>query len=226
MIRKKLGLNQSVMAKELGLESPVAISKYEKDQRQPDVSKLIIISKLANASLDWLLTGEGPKEKTAVTPIISPNLSIISPEEYHERISEFHDLDDFVPVRLLADEAAAGDPMCINDNDIEGFVIIYRKWCKTPLTTTCVRVKGRSMHPILRDGSIIGINHLKTDPEDLRGKIVAARDDGGVTIKTLMMDTKCFILHPANSEFDNIIIRKEEGNPIIGKVEWFWGKLD
>lgn len=56
-IREKLGLNQSQLAKEIGLESAMAISKYESDQREPDISKLIKLSELGNTSLDWLLTG-------------------------------------------------------------------------------------------------------------------------------------------------------------------------
>ena len=58
-IRDKLGLNQSQLAKELGLESAMAISKYESDQREPDISKLIKLSEIGGVSLDWLLTGEG-----------------------------------------------------------------------------------------------------------------------------------------------------------------------
>jgi len=58
-IRERLKFNQSELAQYLGLESAVAISKYESDQREPDKDKLIKISKLGNTSLDWLLTGEG-----------------------------------------------------------------------------------------------------------------------------------------------------------------------
>lgn len=57
--RKKLGLNQLEFAKKLGLETAVAISRYEKDLREPDVTKLVNISKLIECSLDWLLTGKG-----------------------------------------------------------------------------------------------------------------------------------------------------------------------
>ena len=59
-IRELLELNQSEMAKELSLESPMAISKYELDQREPDIDKLIKIAALGAVSLDWLLLGVGP----------------------------------------------------------------------------------------------------------------------------------------------------------------------
>lgn len=57
-IRKKLKLNQQDFAFKIGLESAVAVSNYENDQRSPDKNKLILISKLGNISLDELLTGE------------------------------------------------------------------------------------------------------------------------------------------------------------------------
>lgn len=57
-IRARLDLNQTDFAKELGLESAVAISKYESGQREPDMNKLINISNMGKVSLDWLLTGE------------------------------------------------------------------------------------------------------------------------------------------------------------------------
>lgn len=59
-VRDKLGWNQSRFAEELSLKSPMGVSKYEMDQREPDISKLIKIAAMGNVSLDWLLTGEEP----------------------------------------------------------------------------------------------------------------------------------------------------------------------
>lgn len=62
-LRERLKFDQAEFAKYLGLESAAAISKYESDQREPDKDKLVKIGKLADVSLDWLLTGEGPMER-------------------------------------------------------------------------------------------------------------------------------------------------------------------
>jgi transcriptional regulator with XRE-family HTH domain len=57
-IRKKIGLNQTEMAKLLGLESQNAISSYEKGRNQiPDSIKVFLHQKGFN--IIWLLTGEG-----------------------------------------------------------------------------------------------------------------------------------------------------------------------
>ena len=55
--------------------------------------------------------------------------------------------------------------------------------------------------------------------------IVAARHEGGVTIKYLLMDEKNYILLPHNTnDYDSITIPLTAPNPIIGKVAWWWGK--
>jgi len=68
-IRKREKLNQADFAIKIGLESPMAISAYENNQTEPDISKLIKISEIGNISLDELLTGNQsapPKQQMAV----------------------------------------------------------------------------------------------------------------------------------------------------------------
>jgi len=88
-IRKGMKLNQDDFAKEIGLESAVAVSNYEKDQRTPDVNKLIIISRLGKISLDELLTGEDIIYKDTHEPINSAHIIKEGSGDYPEiKISE------------------------------------------------------------------------------------------------------------------------------------------
>ena len=57
-IRSKIRLSQTAFAKKLSLGGPATVSKYEKNQREPDIATLVKIAKLGNKSLDWLLTGK------------------------------------------------------------------------------------------------------------------------------------------------------------------------
>jgi len=57
-VRMEMGLNQAAFAKKLNLTGPTIISKYERDQRKPEIATLVKIASLANKSLDWLLTGK------------------------------------------------------------------------------------------------------------------------------------------------------------------------
>src|SRR5574341_788944 len=57
-VRELLGMNQLEFSNKLDL-GQVALSRYETEQRQPERETIIKIAKLADASLDWLLTGRG-----------------------------------------------------------------------------------------------------------------------------------------------------------------------
>jgi phage repressor protein C with HTH and peptisase S24 domain len=91
--------------------------------------------------------------------------------------------------------------------------------------TTCVRVHGDSMSPLLPQGSIAAINHEERSPEMLKGKIVAARVDDGVIIKYFDYTKNLFVFYSENKQYEPVFVEKSHENVIIGKVEWFWGRL-
>ncbi len=78
------------------------------------------------------------------------------------------------------------------------------------------------MKPTILNGSLVGIDHSKTDPNALYGKIVAISKDGGNTVKRLRIVSEDLALGmPDNPNYLNkaIVLRGEEiGNAIIGKV--------
>ena len=71
-IREQLALNQAQFAEQLGLGGPAAVSKYEKNQREPEIAVLVKIARMGNEPLDWLLTGKYPIKKT--TDVVSDNV--------------------------------------------------------------------------------------------------------------------------------------------------------
>lgn len=65
--RKKLGLSQEALGEKMGV-SRQAISKWEADAAVPEIDKLIVLSKLFDTSVGWLLgVEEAPAEKQADT---------------------------------------------------------------------------------------------------------------------------------------------------------------
>ena len=47
-------------------------------------------------------------------------------------------------------------------------------WCPNPESTSCLRVKGKSMTLIIYDGDILAVDSLQTKHADLNDKIVVA----------------------------------------------------
>jgi transcriptional regulator with XRE-family HTH domain len=58
MAREANELVQGKLAIEVGLESPMGISKWESNQREPDLSKMIKICEVLFVDIKWLVTGE------------------------------------------------------------------------------------------------------------------------------------------------------------------------
>jgi transcriptional regulator with XRE-family HTH domain len=60
-----IDLTQGELANELGI-SQSQLSKYERGVAAPPADILFFIKQRFQVSVDWLLTGEGPKESNAV----------------------------------------------------------------------------------------------------------------------------------------------------------------
>ncbi len=69
--RKKQALTQGQLGEQLNI-SAQAISKWENDQAEPDVTTLIQLSKILNVSLDELMTGEEQAPATPITSEVAP----------------------------------------------------------------------------------------------------------------------------------------------------------
>lgn len=61
--RQKAGLSQEALADILGI-SRQAVSKWETGVANPEVDKLLLLSKAFDVSTDWLLSEDGPQEET------------------------------------------------------------------------------------------------------------------------------------------------------------------
>ena len=188
----------------------------------------------------WIVSGEGPEftadlverekkrlrlaEEREVYGAPTPELKVVSRRE----LDELERWEAFVSIPLVRDEAAAGPPRAVADDDIEGFCLIYESWAKRPSDYVAVRVKGDSMEPVLPDGSIVAIHLKSRSPGRLKGKIVAARHEGGVTIKELRRSEsgEDWLLVPYNKEHSPLVIKPEEDNPIIGKIAWWWARQE
>lgn len=70
--------------------------------------------------------------------------------------------------------SAAKRPSMLKAEDIVAYAFIECDWVESPSDYTCVTVEGDGMAPVIEAGDIVGINHAMTEPDWLRGKLVAA----------------------------------------------------
>ena len=241
-LRKRLGQTQAEFAKTLGV-SQVAVSRWEAGLDRPTAEKFILIGQCAPAEerMYWLEQGGVTRERisytfadiesrlyrpTHLTLELIPAMGSVRPDAAGGvRLKK---KPDAVAVPLLKDAAAAGSPRLVMDADVEETLVIPRKMCPHPDRTTCVRVKGDSMSPILDDGDIVAIDATVQERPKLYSKMVAARDpEGGVTIKWLRKSGKDELLVPQHTSLRHqpIVITGEPEWKIIGRVIWRLGLM-
>jgi transcriptional regulator with XRE-family HTH domain len=57
MLRKLLCLTQKEFGEKIGINDIATISKFEKEQREPDINRVSAMSKTFGVSIEWLITG-------------------------------------------------------------------------------------------------------------------------------------------------------------------------
>jgi len=217
LIDQRFRGNVAAFAKALNLRPPTVYNWLK--GREPSAETLADVCKRLKIQADWLFLGYGRMDK----PLTDPPIAVVTGRDKFSRETMETAVQQLRAVPLLSDAVAAGNPRVINEQDVDDFVVIYDLWHGKD--QRALRVKGDSMTPSLNDGDIIGVDVSGTTrPDRLRGKIIAARLEGGVTIKRLDMDDDHWILLPDNKEHQPIIIDKGV-DAIIGPVMWTWHRL-
>lgn len=91
-----------------------------------------------------------------------------------------------------------------------------------------VKVIGKSMEPIIKDGSYVGIDTKNREP--VQGYIYCVYlSYEGAVIKYIIKNREGIILKSENPMFDNIVVSKKEledkDSFIIGRVKWVWQNI-
>ena len=140
-IRSRLGLNQTEMAKKLGIH-PQPLSRYERGELSPSAELLIHIAQRLNINPIWLLydTGDMFGQEPAAFDHTPP--------------------DGFTFVPLYDVKAAAGAGYINGTEDIKDFLAFKTSWIKTTLRSIVadlflIHLIGDSMEPTLKEGDII-----------------------------------------------------------------------
>jgi SOS-response transcriptional repressor LexA len=224
-LRKVRGsLTQAEFARLLGIKQQ-QYSRYESGRRIPPDEVLLKAARYAKIDVQEIVAPEGAGLLGERLRPLAAEVHIVSPEEVRRHLERLERVENYVPIPLVSDRAAAGDPLLIDEHDIEGYAVIYQSWLSESGRYSCVRLRGDSMYPALNDGDIVAINHARRDPEGLRGKIVAAKvGEDGVTIKYLNWDERSWILEPENRIYRPIYVPRDQ-EVLIGAVEWCWRRF-
>ena len=112
----------------------------------------------------------------------------------------------------------------LHDAPFEGVIAAPKDWCPNPSATTCLRVRGKSMMPLIHDGYILAVDSSQTNPAKLNGKVVIAwHRDMGLTVSRLQHYDHTDVLQPESREYESIVLDSKHEWKIMAKVLWWIG---
>ena len=233
-LRRRLGLSQTAFGQLLH-SSAMGISRWERGAQEPPASSYVELGTLAGDPLCWYFWGRAGLRKEdlmRVMPKLSRKLTrtnaieVVAAGSGHKKAKA----PQLVAIPLLRAVAAShgekGDHSAIlHDAPVESMIAAPHDWCPNPSTTTCLRVKGNSMSPVICDGYILAVDSSQTDRSKLDGKIVIAwNKDMGLTVSRLERYGQAEVLHPENREYESIVLDKKHKWKVLAKVLWWIGK--
>jgi SOS-response transcriptional repressor LexA len=237
-LRQELGLNQA----ELGLRlhySAMAISRWERGEQEPTDRAYIALGNLAGSPRCWYFWERAGLHSETLLRVVP---------EMRDRLqtSRFADLEivragsgaqktnlqkqKLVAIPLLKVVAAAhgetgGHPSSLLSGPVESMIAAPKDWCPNPATTSCLRVRGNSMSPLIQDGYIVAVDSSQNDQIHLNGKIVIAwHKDKGLTVSRLRRFDHTEVLEPENPGYEAITLGAKQRWAILAKVLWWIGR--
>jgi SOS-response transcriptional repressor LexA len=235
-LRQRLNLSQAVFGGRLN-SSAMSVSRWERGNQEPSAGSYIELGNLAGAPVCWYFwdrAGLRNEDFMRVMPNLRKrirhtnviNFQIANAGSGRKRLK----VRQLVAIPLVKVVAAShgenGDGVpTLHDAPVESMIAAPMAWCPNPAATTCLRVKGNSMNPLLYDGYILVVDSSQIDPSKLDGKIVIAwHKDKGLTVSRLQAYDHTEVLRAENSAYESIVLNKKHSWKIVAKVLWWIGK--
>ncbi|MGH9511307.1 MAG: S24 family peptidase [Terriglobales bacterium] len=234
VLRRRLGLSQTELGRQLN-SSAMAVSRWERGVQEPPANINIQLGNITGDPECWYFwdrAGLHSDDLMRVLPAVRsrlrkdrlPDLEIVqagasSPPKRKNQLVAI----PLLPV-TVATHGGRGDPaVALDQASPDSMLAAPRNWCPNPATTSCLRVHGRSMMPLIHSGYILVVDTSQTSRLRLQGQVVvAAHKDEGLIVSRLQRFDDIDVLVPENREYDSTPI-SAAGWRIMAKVLWWIG---
>jgi SOS-response transcriptional repressor LexA len=113
----------------------------------------------------------------------------------------------------------------LNKAPAEDMIAAPAAWCPNPASTSCLRVKGMSMSPLVHDGDILAVDYSPLHHNELDGKIVVAwHKDRGLCVSRFRRYRGVEVLEAENRDYESVTLGSDRDWRIVGKILW-WTRL-
>lgn len=230
-LRENLEINQAELARRMEC-SAMTISRWERGLLQPSAEHFIQLGNLGDKSEAWFFWEKaGIQPAKMVHALGGGSRKKRSDARGLELVrSGAASADQKVPtvigVPLLKGVAGAhgsdGDHRSLRTMPVVEMIGIPASWCPNPAYTSLLRVKGRSMEPLIRNGDLVAVDSFQTERGPLYGKIVIVSSHGhGLVVSRLRRYDTLEMLEAENRGYESFVLSKSGGWRIVGKVLWW-----
>jgi SOS-response transcriptional repressor LexA len=217
----------------------MAVSRWERGEQEPTHRAYIELGNLAGDPACWYFWGRAGLQNEnlmRVMPVLRQRLqkSRFADFEIARAGSGGHKVNpdklQLVAVPLLKVIAAShgesgGHSSSLLSGPVESMIAAPKAWCPNPSTTSCLRVRGNSMAPLIPDSYIVAVDSSQNDHALLDGKIVIVwHKDKGLAVSRFRRYDHTEILEPVNPEYMSITLSGKDRWKILARVLWWIGK--
>lgn len=235
-LRSRLHVSQGELARLLDC-SAMTISRWENGQLAPTAHYYVALGKLAGQPDCWFYWERAGLQSSDVVHVL--------PERERKHLSAQAGLDlEHAAAGTSAHAEMPKAPELVHIPVLESFAGTHgiegdkrtnlhripaknvmgapAHWCPNPSYTSLLRIKGRSMEPLIHDGDIAAVDSSQTDRAQLDGKVViVSSEEKGLCVSRLRRYPKIDLLEPENREHQGVVLDKNSGWHIVAKVLWW-----
>jgi hypothetical protein len=235
-LRKRLGLTQTALGSRLHY-SAMAVSRWEAGSQEPPAQCFIHLGNLSGEPECWwfwaragLRPAHISRKLAGVRSVLQrakfPDFEIVVAGSGRKRAGGSKKVK-LIAIPVLPVHAATRGQKGDDDIDLaqvspDEMIAAPSIWCPNPAETSCLRVRGSSMNPVIEDGDIVALDSSQTDPDKLNGKIVVAwHPEHGLSLSRLLRVDGLQLLESENREYEPIVFGKDRNWRLVGKVLWW-----
>ncbi len=234
-LRRRLRLDQASLGRKIH-SSAMAVSRWERGVQEPLSHSYIALGNLAGDPDCWYfweraglhnddLMRAMPQLQRRLRLEQSADIELVRAGSGGRKATQKIQVVAIPLVKIVAPSRGGPIPQLLRGAPVEGAIAAPKDWCPNPAQTTCLRVQGSSMAPLIGDGFIVAVDSSQTDNNKLDGKIVVAwNKDKGLAISRLRRYDDTEVLQPENQEYESITLNKNHDWKILAKVLWWIGK--
>jgi len=237
-LRRTFKLSQTSFGKKFH-SSAMAVSRWERGAHEPTARSYIELGNLAGDPICWYFWGRAglrhedlmrilPQLRRRISQTKVPDFQWVRAGSGAKKAAA--DKQQLIAIPLLKVSAAThgekGDNTpALNGAPVESMIAAPKEWCPNPETTSCLRVHGDSMSPVIGDGYILAVDSSQNDPAQLNGKIVVAwHKDKGLTVSRFRTYDHTEVLHAENPKYESVTLDGRNKWKIVARVLWWIGK--